>query len=82
MSPRISETLFSATQMARRAQPSADVSEKRLDATLVIAFYFSQSFQEGFFGKHMQRATPRLGPLETQLLAWAQMLDVRRAASD
>ena len=30
----------------------------------------------------MQRVAPQLGPLETRLMAWAQMLDVRRATSD
>ena len=30
----------------------------------------------------MQRVAPQLGPLETRLIAWAQMLDVRRATSD
>ena len=30
----------------------------------------------------MQRVAPQLGPLETRLMAWAQMLDMRRATSD
>ena len=35
-----------------------------------------------FTKKHMQRTSPQLGPLETRLMAWAQMLDGRRATSD
>lgn len=30
----------------------------------------------------MQRAAPQLGPLETRLMSWAQMLEIRRATSD